>query len=95
MNVHVHIDHLVVDGIATSHAELPDVSDALQSRLVEVLFERGLPGSVARLASSPVALAAMDAPPERASGSRIGSHVADALYGALSESRVDKAARPR
>ncbi len=80
MNVHVHIDRLVLDGIDSSAAPAA-LQTALQAELARLIGAAGLPltqgTSLARVAAPQVALQA------GAGAGTAGAAIAGAVYGAI------------
>src|SRR3712207_1240881 len=85
-SIHIHIERLVLDGIALPHAQRPLLQAALEAELARLLAERGLADGLASgiqvpsLRSSAIPLAHPGEP------ARLGAQIAQSVYGSLGAS---------
>jgi len=82
MNVRLHIDRLVLDGMLLSAADRPHLQAAIESELARLIAARGLSPELARGISVPVLRAPhVITRPEKAA--QFGASIAGAVYGAV------------
>jgi hypothetical protein len=81
MNINVHIERLVLEGLPVSSAQGPRLQAALQSELARLLGERGLHhppgGAVPRLSAGSIRLAS------NGSSAQVGHQIARAVHRSL------------
>lgn len=80
MNIHVHIERLVVDGMDIGPSGAIDLQGALQNRLTQLLSEHGLPSGFSKTNSIATAEPQALAITRRTDGSTLGGRVAEALH---------------
>ena len=83
MNINLHIERLILDGLPVGEGQGPSVQEAVERELAERLAAGGVPGLAGHLqrvqAPDRIALARAAAPSE------LGAQIAGAVYGALSK----------
>lgn len=82
-NIELQIDELVLDGFDSLDGS--EVKLAVETALSRLLAERGIPPSLASGASIPRAEGREFDIPSGADASTIGSHIAEAIYGGISQ----------
>lgn len=83
MNIRVHIDRLILDGVALSPAEQPHFQAAVQAELGRLLMEQGMAnGLSADTVVDSVRGGGVQLHPG-SSGQSLGRQVAHAVYGGL------------
>ncbi len=82
-NIELQIDELVLDGFDSLDGS--EVKLAVEIILSRLLVERGIPPSVASGALIPRAEGREFDVPPGADASTIGGHIAEAIYGAISQ----------
>lgn len=83
MNIQVHIERLILDGIALSAAERPRLQAAVETELGRLLVEQGIAsGLESGIALDSVRGGAVQLQPE-ARGTGLGKQVAQAVYGGI------------
>lgn len=85
MNVHVHIDRLVLDGVPVTAAEGPLVQAAVEAELARLLTDRGLAAGLAGGAAlRRTAGTALVMSPDATPGD-LGTGIARSVHGGLAE----------
>ncbi len=83
MNIRLHIERLVLDGVQIKANGAGNFQEAVQGRLGQLLAEHGLPPGL----STRVSIPAIDAPSltlgERLDGASLGTMVADSVHAGL------------
>ena len=81
MNIHFHIDRLVLDGLDVPFAARDAVRAALEQELTHLFSAGGL----ARSLAGGIALPSLSAPPIAATGApaQLGRAIASSVYGAV------------
>ncbi|HJU75699.1 MAG TPA: hypothetical protein VJ717_18285 [Gemmatimonadaceae bacterium] len=79
MSIRVHIEHLIVDGVAMSASSAVDLQAAMETRLTQLLTEHGLPHALGRTAWIDVAQAPPISLARRVDGATVGEHAAESL----------------
>ena len=82
MNVRLHIDRLVLDGIDVAAGDRPRLQAALEAELTRLVTERGVAGELANGAALP----SVRAPQISIAGSnarQIGTAIAGAVFGGV------------
>jgi hypothetical protein len=87
MNISVHIDRLVLDGLTVTPAQGPKVEDALRRELTLLLVAHGLPEKPAGAVAVPHRQAPAIRLPADARPDRLGSEIAHAVYSGIAELR--------
>ncbi len=83
MNINLHIERLVLDGIQIAPEQRPVLQAAVESELSRLLTERGLSPSLAqgvgvpRLSASDIQVASASSPTE------LGHQIAQSIYGGI------------
>jgi len=81
VNINVHIERLILDGIPVTHGEGADVQVALETELVRLLTEKGLGGTaggaISSISGDPIRLT------DTSKASNIGNQVAGAIYASI------------
>jgi hypothetical protein len=83
MNIEIHIERLVLEGIDIPHADRPALQAAIATELARLMAEGGIGeglrggGAVPSLAARPIAIAPGGAP------AQIGTSIARSVYGEL------------
>lgn len=82
MNINLHIERLVLDGVSIEPHQRPLLQEALQNELVRLLAERGLSSSIAhglaipRLTASGIQLTGNNP-------TQLGQQIARSVYGGI------------
>jgi hypothetical protein len=83
MNVRIHIERLVLNGLAVSAAEAPLIQEALQTELVRLIAEGGLsPGVLAGGAINSLGGGALRLK-EGGTANELGEGIAGSVYGGI------------
>ena len=81
MNINVHIERLILDGLSATSAQGPAVGAAVEAELARLLVNQGLPrvsaGAVPFLSGGPIQLASDSKPVP------LGHQIAQAIYSSL------------
>jgi hypothetical protein len=80
MNINLHIEEIVLEGIDVSRQEIPQFQAAIQSELTRLLKTRSFtPGNLAQpnLVTGPIQLTQPNQP------ARLGRQIAQAVYGGI------------
>jgi hypothetical protein len=91
MNIHLHIEQLMLDGLPVTDGEGSLVQASLQAELRRVLTNHGLPGihggAMVQLSAGPMNLPAGTGP------TLLGEHIARTLYGGLAPQAMIRGGR--
>lgn len=80
MNINLHIEHLLLDGIPVSHADKPRLQAAIETELVRLISDRGV-NSEFQLGTTLPSIRTGDIQPATNSNPReLGQQIAGALY---------------
>jgi hypothetical protein len=83
MNVNLHIERLVLDGVALERGEESLLRAAVESELARLLADGGLASSLASGGAMPRLRAASIELPDRGDSRQLGQRIAAALYGGI------------
>jgi len=84
MNIHLHIERLVLDGLPVERGQGAHVQAAIEAELSRLFADRGVPSGLASGGAIPALDGgSFDVAPD-ARPDRIGVQVAQAVYGGLS-----------
>lgn len=81
MNVRIHIDRLVLDGLALNAADRPQLGAALESVLARLIAAGGLSPDLAHGAALPSLRAPAMTVARNAKPAAVGASIARAVYG--------------
>ena len=82
MNINLHIERLVLDGVNIDPHQRPLLQKALQTELTRLLTERGLSSSLAQGASMPK-LSTADMQLTGNNPAQLGRQIAQSVYGGI------------
>lgn len=83
MNVRLHIERLVLEGIAVSHADRPRLQATIERELQRLIGESGVSGGLSSAGAVP-SIRGEDMRVDATEGpAELGRHIAGALYGGL------------
>jgi len=83
MNIDLHIERLVLDGLELGAADGPRVAAAIEAELARMLRAGGLHPALARGAALPSVAAPHEQLPSCAGAREVGGAVARSLYGGI------------
>jgi hypothetical protein len=83
MNINLHIERLVLDGIAVSHREQRQLQAALEAELAHLLGQGGLAPSLLGGGMLPDVPAGAISPPAEGQPAQLGQQIARAVYGGI------------
>jgi hypothetical protein len=87
MNVQLHIDRLVLDGLAVSAADRPRLQAAIEHELARLITANGISPALAAGGAMPsIAVPQITLAPN-AKPAQLGASIAGALYGGVGGSR--------
>ena len=85
MNVTVHIERLVLDGLPVTRQQGPLVQAAVESELARLLESGGLTGELAQGGAVPSVRAAAPGLSPDGGPDTIGTQIAQAIYGGINQ----------
>ena len=77
MNVRLHIDRLVLDGVNVSAADRPRLQAAVEAELARLIEANGISPALASGVAPPITLA------PKATPAQLGASIAGSLYGGI------------
>lgn len=83
MNVRLHIEHLILDGLPIEAAQAPAVQGAVEAELSRLLTERGLAPELRQGGAVPYARGEDLRPAEDNTPARLGESIARAVHGGI------------
>ena len=83
MNVRLHIDRLVLDGIAVAEVDRPHLREAVERELARLIGEGGVNSSFEPARPGPLSTVATCGFGRESSAHDLGTQIAGALYGGL------------
>lgn len=87
MNIRVHIDRLILDGVALKRGEGNAVKHAMERELGRLLLENGLHSEFQRGGAVPLVSTNGFHPPTNASSKELGMHIAQSVYGGIGKAK--------
>jgi len=87
MNVRIHIDRVVLDGVAVRAADRPHLAAAIESELTRLLGTGGIAPALASGGAVPMVLAPQITLAPDAKPSQLGASIAGAVYGGVGGTR--------
>ena len=87
MNIRLHIDHLIVDGLPIDRAQGPAIQAAVEAELSRLLTVRGFSadlqagGAIPSLRATAIQLSSGDSP------AQLGTQIAQSIHGGMSNIR--------
>lgn len=83
MNINLHIERLVLDGILVSHADQPRLQTAIETELVRLISDSGVNSEFQLNTTLPSIRAGDIQPAMNSNPNELGQQIAGALYGGI------------
>ena len=85
MNINLHIERLILDGVPVAHSQRPSLQDSIEVELVNLLATNGLTPGLLTGSAMPHVRGGSIRLTSQASPSDLGQQIAQAVYGGISK----------